>query len=93
MTDSQSAFIWIVSGGFGLIGLICWTPMEKFFQKLLGLSTRNHGCHIMTLRDYFAAKALEGGPPFIRGVQCNTFDEVAEHCYRMADAMLEARKS
>lgn len=41
----------------------------------------------MTLRDYFAAKALVQCP-------CNAFSftEMAEWAYAMADAMLEARK-
>ena len=44
----------------------------------------------MTLRDYFAAKALQG---FIgtRYEEDQSFEEVAESCYRYADAMLEAR--
>ena len=44
----------------------------------------------MTLRDYFAAKAL---------ITCDfkvkpydTTDEIAKDCYRMADAMLKARQ-
>ena len=41
----------------------------------------------MTLRDYFAAKALQG-------MSAEIDDEVraARWCYEMADAMLEARK-
>ena len=47
----------------------------------------------MTLRDYFAAKAL----PVIYTESINvdesyaTFDEIAEDAYRLADAMLTAR--
>ncbi len=56
----------------------------------------------MTLRDYFAAKALQGlcanpGGPFQacdqsgwRIVNC-TFDQIADEAYGMADAMLTAR--
>ena len=42
----------------------------------------------MTLRDYFAAKAMQG---IAKGIE----DEVraARWCYEMADAMLEARKN
>ena len=46
----------------------------------------------MTLRDCFAAQALSGylsGPLVEDG---NTSDVIANHCYMMADAMLEARK-
>ena len=48
----------------------------------------------MTLRDYFAAKAMQG-------LQANARDEVMEmryweiasYAYKMADAMMEARKT
>lgn len=43
----------------------------------------------MTLRDYFAAKAMQG-------MMANRWNENyaawAEHAYMMADAMMEARK-
>ena len=45
----------------------------------------------MTLRDYFAAKAL-----VTRGFKVRPYDEtdeVAKDCYRMADAMLKARQA
>jgi len=50
----------------------------------------------MTLRDYFAAKAMEG--IFASNTEHDhedavIFDVVAEAAYRMADAMLEARKA
>jgi len=41
----------------------------------------------MTLRDYFAAKALAG---MSEGIENET--RAAQWCYAMADAMLEARK-
>lgn len=46
----------------------------------------------MTLRDYFAAKYLEGymANP---NVEFNTRQEAAEQAYAMADAMLKARES
>lgn len=58
----------------------------------------------MTLRDYFAAKALQGVLANPGGaVQANsacgwslcncTFDDVAEFSYRLADAMLKARNA
>jgi len=45
----------------------------------------------MTLRDYFAAKAMQGllNDPNGKG----TFKLYAEYSYKFADAMLEARKS
>lgn len=47
----------------------------------------------MTLRDYFAAKAMQN---FLSTVGWNSdqkwFDEIAVGSYRMADAMLKARE-
>jgi hypothetical protein len=45
----------------------------------------------MTLRDYFAAKALEQRGFIVRPY--DTTDETAKDCYRMADAMLKAREA
>jgi len=42
----------------------------------------------MTLRDYFAAKAMEGVFPL-----CTTSERAAEECYKVADAMLKAREA
>lgn len=42
--------------------------------------------HGMTLRDYFAAKAMQAL------IHKNYFDVAAKEAYQMADAMLEARK-
>jgi hypothetical protein len=45
--------------------------------------------HGMTLRDYFAAKAMQA----IRISKSNTdYDKVAEHAYFMANEMLKARE-
>ena len=48
----------------------------------------------MTLRDYFAAKAMQS---FTKEVGWKSdqkwFDEIAEGAYRQADAMMEARKA
>lgn len=50
----------------------------------------------MTLRDYFAAKALQGelAAPSVDGSYWtpNTADKLASRCYRFADAMLKARQ-
>ncbi len=45
----------------------------------------------MTLRDYFAAKAMQAKDFTVRPY--DTTDETAKDCYRMADAMLEAREA
>jgi hypothetical protein len=47
----------------------------------------------MTLRDYFASKAMQSlvsDPDYRRG---NDFGWIAERSYHMADAMLKARKA
>jgi hypothetical protein len=46
----------------------------------------------MTLRDYFAAKAMQGWlASFTSEMQPNP-ERIAEFCYEMADAMLRARE-
>ncbi len=42
----------------------------------------------MTLRDYFAAKAMQGVFPL-----CQTSESAAKECYKIADAMMEARNA
>jgi len=60
-------------------------PLQNHGVQTLGLHVTG-----MTLRDYFAAKAmaseLEGGVP------ADNFLYTARRAYKMADAMLEARK-
>ena len=46
-------------------------------------------CDGMTLRDYFAAKAMQG---WATNPDSGCANKVAEWAYAMADAMLEARK-
>ena len=52
------------------------------------------GSNGMTLRDYFAAKAMQNFRDQI-GSQSDQewFDKVAEGAYRMADAMMKAREA
>ncbi len=45
----------------------------------------------MTLRDYFAAKAMQAD--MIAGVHENDFAWTAARSYKMADAMLKAREA
>ena len=47
----------------------------------------------MTLRDYFAVKALQGLLASIQPNQLWSGDDVAVTCYRTADAMLKAREA
>lgn len=42
--------------------------------------------HGMTLRDYFAAQAMQGVFPL-----CQTHEIAAEECYKVADAMIKER--
>ena len=44
----------------------------------------------MTLRDYFAAKAMQAQ---LIGYQGEWYDRVAEEAYKAADAMLKAREA
>jgi hypothetical protein len=46
----------------------------------------------MDLRDYFAAKAMQGLLTTIKDEEWQ-YDEVADIAYGMADAMMEARKN
>lgn len=53
--------------------------------------------HGMTLRDYMAAKAMQGwlssfGADSFHPVEAGTQDAVANISYQMADAMLKARE-
>ena len=43
----------------------------------------------MTLRDYFAAKAMQGMMVDVDQPEC---DYIAENAYKMADSMLKARQ-
>ena len=45
----------------------------------------------MTLRDYFAAKAMQA--EMMNGVHESDFPEYAGRAYKMADAMLKAREA
>lgn len=44
----------------------------------------------MDLRDYFAAKAMQGD--FICGIHFEDFKDCGDRAYAMADIMMEARK-
>ena len=57
-------------------------------------------CTGMTLRDYFAAKALQGmsaNPADVHDADEETYDEYVEEisrcAYKMADAMMKAREA
>jgi hypothetical protein len=48
------------------------------------------GSYGMTLRDYFAAKAMQG--KLAAGSSVGSYKDEAEDCYLIADSMMEARQ-
>ena len=58
------------------------------FPTGTGVTPYNPG---MTLRDYFAAKAMQGD--LIAGVHPDDFNRCAYRAYQMADAMLKVREA
>ncbi|MDT3718472.1 hypothetical protein [Pseudomonas oryzihabitans] len=61
-----------------------------FSQEMAGGRVDNPG---MELRDYFAAKAMQGfSASSDEQLIKKTFDEIASLAYRQADAMLKARE-
>ena len=46
----------------------------------------------MTLRDYFAAKAMQGITSTLSGTAPVLYDAIADDAYTIADAMLKARE-
>jgi hypothetical protein len=56
------------------------------------LAENEHG---MTLRDYFAARALQGFLAYAahKGIYIPPDDELATSAYQLADAMLKARQA
>lgn len=60
---------------------------------LPGQSYQGHApCDGMTLRDYFAAKAMQAAATNPEGANGFTFSERAKWAYEQADAMLKARE-
>ena len=56
---------------------------------------RYHVDNGMTLRDYFAAKAMQSYAAYVAAADVRfsaTYDEIASEAYAIADAMLAARK-
>jgi hypothetical protein len=67
-------------------------PMPTGHAPAVGLEMWNKPQWGMTLRDYFAAKALQGAltnDQFTNGL---TYADKAEWVYEMSDAMLKARQ-
>ena len=56
----------------------------------------NGGAYVdggMTLRDYFAAKAMQGLLARIGNDKLNVHDVLAQRTYQIADAMMKAREA
>jgi len=64
--------------------------VESYANVDKGERYENYGDAGMTLRDYFAAKAMAALMQGNQGYKSDSF--IAEAAYRVADAMLEARK-
>jgi len=47
----------------------------------------------MSLRDYFAAKAMQGITSTLSGTAPVLYDAIADDAYEIADAMLKAREA
>ena len=58
-------------------------PLHNHGAQTLGLHVTG-----MTLRDYFAAKAMQGMMVDVEQPRC---DYIADIAYKMADAMMKAR--
>ena len=79
--DIGNRHLWRLGRTFGLEGL-------NMNEPAFPTPTHNLQNDGMTLRDYFAAKAMEGVFPI-----CQTHEIAAKECYKVADAMLKAREA
>ena len=60
----------------------------------VGMLATHHGMKSgVTIRDYFAAAALQGLMASIQPNQIWSCEDVAVTCHRMADAMIKAREA
>ena len=63
-------------------------PTEKHLRTDLPIEEQRG----MTLRDYFAAKAMQGITSTLSGTAPVLYDAIADDAYEIADAMLKARE-
>jgi hypothetical protein len=65
------------------------------FDERNGDGTHYHAHAGMTLRDYFAAKAMQAAHESTLAVYdvAPAYDRLAGHAYKVADAMLKARQA
>lgn len=64
-------------------------PFHIEFPNKPGIGVEYH--EGMTLRDYFAAKAMQA--EMAQGIHESDFDWMVARCYKAADAMLAARSA
>jgi hypothetical protein len=67
-------------------------PRSEIYPNATGSEVIEVDYQGMTLRDYFAAKAMQGIMSDPIEVQPYTNDELAQWAYQVADAMLKARE-
>lgn len=63
---------------------------DSHMDKQIGLYVQQHG---MSLRDYFAAAALQGMMAAHTSGGCLVDDLYAKYAYDLADAMIQAREA
>ena len=63
-------------------------PIEKHLRTDFSIAEQLG----MTLRDYFAAKAMQGITSTLSGTAPVLYDAIADDAYEIADAMLKARE-
>ena len=63
-------------------------PLHNHGAQTLGMHVTG-----MTLRDYFAAKAMQGITSTLSGTAPVLYDAIADDAYEIADAMLKAREA
>jgi hypothetical protein len=59
----------------------------------LGGTGESYFCTGLSVRDYFAAKAMQAAATNPKGADGFTFEQRAEWAYQQADAMLKAREA
>ncbi len=83
--NSHSAFPWLLLTEPG-------EPRDPITGKEHGLNERSRHVQTgMSLRDYFAAKAMQAAATNPTGADGFTFEQRAEWAYKQADAMLAER--
>ena len=64
-------------------------PIEKHLRTDFSIAEQLG----MSLRDYFAAKAMQGLTSTLSGTAPVLYDAIADDAYEIADAMLKAREA